>query len=257
MRPLFRTALTTALAALTPFAAIAHDIAIFPEWNGDALGVDVRYGHPEDYQPIAAEKLYRFDVRAPGAPARSWRKDLKLDAMDLRMTRKPDWDTGTGITLLTAQYDNGYWSKDDAGDTVNTSRITHPKTSMASHNVKFGKALVATGPTHAGFDQVVGHKLELIPLADPLAVKTGALLPVAVRYNGRPLAGAGVEIGDSVTGVPEDRIPRYTTDAKGIAQVPIGPSGWAVLGVDHEERSPTPKLADKEKYTATFVFRVQ
>ena len=71
MRPLFRTALTTALAALTPCAAIAHDIVIFPEWNGDALVVDVRYGHAEDYQPIAAEKLYRFDVRAPGAPARS------------------------------------------------------------------------------------------------------------------------------------------------------------------------------------------
>ena len=82
------------------------------------------------------------------------------------------------------------------------------------------------------------------------------MLPVAVRFNGKPLVGAGVEVGDSVTGIPEDKIARYRTDAKGVARVPIGKTGWTVVGVDHEEKSPLPRLADQEKYTATLVFQL-
>ena len=74
--------------------------------------------------------------------------------------------------------------------------------------------------------------------------------------DGKPYAGAGVEIGDSVTALPEEKIVRYRADARGVARVPIGRSGLQVLGVDHEEKSPTPALADKEKYTATLVFRL-
>ena len=242
--------------ALMMGAASAHDIVVFPEWRDGTLAIDVRYGHAEDYQPIVPDKLYRFEAIAPGGVAQDWRAALKADAMDLRMTRSPDWPVGAGVALLVAEYDNGYWSKNASGATVNTSRLNNPKTTMASHNLKYGKALVATGPVHAGFDRVLGQKLELIPLADPLALKAGDTLPVAVRFNGKPLVGAGVEIGDSVTGIPEEKIARYETDAKGVARVPIVKTGWAVVGVDHEEKSPLPRLADKEKYTATLVFRL-
>ena len=236
--------------------AHAHDIVVFPEWSNGTLAVDVKYGHPEDYQPIVPDKLYRFEAVAPGGAAHDWRAALKPDAMDLKTSRAPDWKPDAGIAMLVAEYDNGYWSKNPAGVTVNTSRVNNPKTPMASHNLKYGKALVATGTAHGGFDRVVGQKLELIPMADPFALKVGDKLPVAVRFNGKPLVGAGVEIGDSVTAIPEEKIVRYRTDAKGVAQVPIGGAGWSVVGVDHEERSPLPQLADKEKYTATLVFRL-
>ncbi len=245
-----------AAASASALPALAHDIVIFPEWKDGAVVVDVKYGHPQDYQPIAFEKLYSFAAVEPGKAAQSWRDKLKLDGMDLKMTQKPAWRADSGVMLLTAQYDNGYWSKNEDGKTVNTSKITYPKSATGSHNLKYAKALVASGASHAGFDAVVGHKLELIPLADPLTLKVGDKLPVAVRFNGKPLAGAGVEIGDSVTAIPEERIPRFKTDAKGVALVPIGKAGWEVVGVDHEEKSPTPRLADKEKYTATLVFRL-
>lgn len=244
------------LLAVTATAAAAHDILVFPDWKDGQLAADIRYGHPADYQPIVPDKLFAFEAIAPGGAAQDWRSTLKLDAMDLKMMQAPGWKPDAGIALLTAQYDNGYWSKNAAGVTVNTSRVNNPKTAMASHNMKYGKAIVATSPTHSGFDRIVGHKLELIPKRDPLAMKVGDVLPVEVRFNGKPLVGAGVEIGDSVTAVPEDKIARYRTDAKGVAMVPIGKAGWEVLGVDHEEKSPTPRLADHEKYTATLVFRL-
>lgn len=246
-----------ALAALVVVTnGRAHDIVVFPEASDGTIKVDVKYGHPQDYQPIAAEKLYRFDAMGPTGSPQSWRSALKLDAMDLKMSQRPNW-TDAGVTVLAAQYDNGYWSKNDAGETVNTSRLANPKTTMASHNLKFGKALVATGPKHDGFDRVVGHKLELVPMTDPFDVKVGDRLPVLVRLNGKPYAGAGVEIGDSITAMPENEITRYKTDAKGVALVPIGKSGWQVIGVDFEEKSPQQRLADQEKYTATLVFKTR
>ena len=254
-----KTLVTTTLAVLltgAPCATLAHDILVFPEWNDGTLSIDVKYGHPEDYQAITSEKLFRFDAVTPAGNRVNWHSKLKLDGLDLKTMQRPDWNTADGVTVLAAQYDNGYWSKNEAGETVNTSRLSYPKTTMASHNIKFGKALVATGPQHRGFDRVIGQKVELVPMVDPFSLKVGDTLPVAVRLNGKPYVGAGVEIGDSVTAIPEEKIARYKTDAKGIAQVPIGKPGWQVLGVDHEEKSPLQKLADKEKYTATLVFRL-
>ena len=245
------------LSCSIPCAALAHDIVVFPAWTDGALSVDVKYGHPEDYQAITSEKLFRFDAVTPAGTRVNWHDKLKLDGLDLKTTQRPDWNVAEGVTILVAQYDNGYWSKNELGETVNTSRLSYPTTTMASHNVKFGKALVATGPQHKGFDRVIGHKVELVPMVDPFTLKVGGVLPVAVRLNGKPYVGAGVEIGDSVTAVPEEKIARYKTDAKGIAQVPISKTGWQVLGVDHEERSPLQKLADKEKYTATLVFELR
>ena len=252
------TAVIASFAAILASPASAHDIVILAEWHDGAVQVDVKYGHPEDYQPIVADKLYRFGAFEPGRPEQSWRSGLAIDAMDLRMKRAPSADPASGVTLLTAQYDNGYWTKNDTGEMVNTGRPNNPKSTVASHNLKYGKALVATGPDHAGFDRVVGHRLELVPKRDPFTLAAGDALPVLVLFDGRPLAGAGVEIGDAVTGIAEDRIARYRTDRHGVAMVPVGPKGaseWAVLGVDHDEASQLRALADREKYTATLVFR--
>ncbi|MGI9024318.1 MAG: hypothetical protein ACR2GP_01850, partial [Burkholderiaceae bacterium] len=144
-----------ALTAITRPAA-SHDIVIFPEWKD---GVDVKYGHPQDYQPIFIDKLYSFGAIEPGKAMQNWRDQLKLDGIDLKTTQKPAWDTNAGVVLLAGQYDNGYWSKNEDGKTVNTSKITFPKSAMGSHNLKYAKALVASGSSHAGFDKVVGHKL--------------------------------------------------------------------------------------------------
>ncbi len=251
-RTLPHLAVVTLLASSCS-AALAHDIVVFPERDGDAISVRVRYGHPDDWQPIAKEKLYAFAAYGADGDDRSWRKRLVLDGMDLKAGER----SGTaGATLFAAQYDNGYWSKDADGESVNTSRRQNPRAAAGSHNLKYAKALVAGGADHAGFDRVVGHKLELVPRRDPLAAKPGDTLPVAVFFNGKPLPGAAVEIGDSITALPEEKIARYKADANGVARIPIAKGGWAVIGIDHEERSPTPALATLEKYTATFTFRV-
>jgi hypothetical protein len=54
-----------------------------------------------------------------------------------------------------------------------------------------------------------------------------------------------------VAAIPE-RKSRYETDIKGIAQVPIGKTGW--FGVDDEDRSPRPKRSDKKSTPRLWCF---
>lgn len=103
---------------------------------------------------------------------------------------------------------------------------------MAS--VKFAKGLARAGGDDALFGRRIGHLLELVPQKNPLALKAGETLPVLVLYDGKPLEGAGVEIGNLVDKLPEERIKRYPTDAAGIAQVPLRPRGINTLAVDVE-----------------------
>lgn len=98
-------------------------------------------------------------------------------------------------------------------------------------SLKFAKALPPRAPV-GEYKQEAGHLLELIPQADPLTLAAGAKLPVLVKLAGKPMTDAALEVSDLVTALPEDKIPRYATNAQGIAMVPIRAKGMTVLVVD-------------------------
>jgi nickel transport protein len=52
----------------------------------------------------------------------------------------------------------------------------------------------------------------------------------------------------------EKDIPRYKTDAQGIASIPLTRSGPYLLVVDHELAPAHPELAAKDRYNATLSF---
>ena len=78
-----------------------------------------------------------------------------------------------------------------------------------------------------------------------------------VLFRGKPLAGAEVERGDGVTAVAEKDIPRFKTDAEGIASVPIVRAGPHLLVIDHKSTpSTTPDQATADLYNSTLWFFV-
>jgi len=121
-------------------------------------------------------------------------------------------------------------------------------------SVKFAKAL--TGPD-APWQNVLGHDLEIVPLSDPDKVTPGQALRLKVLFRGKPLSGADIERGDGVTPVPEKDIPRFATDADGIASVPIVRAGPHLLVIDYKVTpSATPDQAASDLFNATFWFSV-
>ena len=62
---------------------------------------------------------------------------------------------------------------------------------------KFAKTYVVAGQPTAIFNQPLGLKIEIVPLADPAVLKPGSTLPVQLLYNGKPLADVQMEIATS------------------------------------------------------------
>jgi nickel transport protein len=117
---------------------------------------------------------------------------------------------------------------------------------------KFAKAL--TGPD-APWENVLGHDLEIVPLSDPDKTQPGHILRVKVLFHGKPLSGIDVEQGDGMTAVADHDIPRFATDADGIASIPVVKAGPHLLVVDHRVTpSATPDHAEADLFNATFWF---
>jgi hypothetical protein len=110
---------------------------------------------------------------------------------------------------------------------------------------QYGKSVKALlrvpGGPSAGWDRVLGHRLELVPLDDPFGTPIGRTLRVRVLFRGAPLAGARVgwqfpSDGDEPNG-------HARTGADGVVHVPISRSGPMSLRLTHMTR---PRAEDHE-----------
>jgi uncharacterized GH25 family protein len=116
------------------------------------------------------------------------------------------------------------------------------------------KALLAVGgerPT-SGHERVLGLTLEIVPERSPYALHAGDELPVVLRYEGKPLAGALVMAlhasGETAAAI--------RSDASGRVRVPLSRSGaWLVKAV-HMVPAPAGTDADWESIWASLTFEL-
>lgn len=238
----------------------AHDVWItFLPGLNDSLRAVINHGHPGDRKAPDPDKLFELRVVGPDGWERPVRPEgipQMLEGIPVLVTPLLDTKGETGTWLVAARYDNGYWVKTDYGHR-NTSKVEFPSASESLHSMKFAKALIFSGtstPSVSG--RVLGHRLELVPLDDPFAVPMGSRLRVRVLFEGKPLAGVGVEIGDGRTPKKESEIARYLSNREGVAEVPIVKAGLQVVVVDYFAPSPHPGLAEKDLLVATLSFTI-
>ena len=251
-----RLALLLGLAVFAGWAANAaraHDLVLLPQGDG---AVVIRFGHPGEYEPADLPRLVRLDAYPEGQA----RAVSLLEAKPMRTG--VDWleenlsqcTGGHAVGMVTGEYDNGYWISVAPGKYFNTSRVVLPAGKDAGHYLKFGKGLFpAVGED---FNRVVGQQLEIIPQRDPFKVKPGEKLPVKVIFEGKPLAGAGVEIGDGKTRMKEEDIPRYQTDRDGVVELPISHGGLQLIAIDHQTAPLHPDLCNHDDYSASLAFLI-
>ena len=232
----------------------AHDLWLTTEGGANARRVVVNYGHPRDRPPTAADKILDL-VAITG--------DKRLSLMDglvagsfhgAPIVQSKTFPDG-GRTLLAARYDNGYWVKIGENLYRNASNRMAPNAIDSLWSAKFAKAVTGAD---APWSTVIGHDLEIVPLADPATVRPHENLRVRVLFRGQPLAGAEVERGDGLTPVKEDELPRFKTDADGVATIPLPKAGPVLLAIDHRVApSETPDLAAMDLYNATLWFALR
>lgn len=114
------------------------------------------------------------------------------------------------------------------------------------------KLLLQVGGKAEGWGRVVGHKLEIVPLQNPAALKAGDSLPVRVLFGGKPLARGPLTVYSRAGGKVSAGV--VSLDDKGEASVPLR-AGPTLLRLVHMWRGDG-KEADWESAWAALSFEV-
>jgi nickel transport protein len=151
------------------------------------------------------------------------------------------------VAVFGVTFDNGFWTEKADGEWVNEGKSKHPGAKSAGHYIKHVvsvvKPLQKTGTP-------IGHALEILPLADPLALKVGDELKVRVLLKGKPLADAEI-IGEYTT---DPDVKSAKTDANGEATIKVRNFGLNVLVTDYTEKLSGNPDADQIGHNASLSF---
>jgi len=250
--PRFRTLATLGCVAATS-CIYAHEVTLFPVVSADSITVAARYGDPGQYEKIYKIRLLSLETISPEGETSSILPMVKTEPDELSLISMSHLKGGAGGTwTLASTYDNGFYVHATDGHAIATTLADYPAAIDSAHYFKFSKALLHIGQSSKGFDRVLGHRLELIPNADPFAAAVGGSLPVTVYFEGKPLANATVEIGDDKSAA---RSPEQKTDSKGVVQVPVDHRGWYRLAVTCRAPSKYPGLFKFDDLNASLVFQ--
>ena len=234
--------------------AHAHDLVLIPVGPS---GLTLEFGHPGEYQVPDSDRLIHLNawligggnpVSILGGITKSIGGHTTLDIRS--------FTAGHAAALVWGEYDNGYWVTLPGDRHFNTSKLHMPNSIDSGAFYKFGKALLPAASASGAFDHKLGQRLEIVPTRDPFKSRPGGKLPVEVLYLGKPLPGIGVEIGDGLTKMREEEIPRYKTDIHGIALLPIRKAGLQIVAVDYRTAPRFPELSNHDDYGASLVFSI-
>jgi uncharacterized GH25 family protein len=254
--------LLTLALSLVAFAASAraHDTWLETNTNvirtGDAVYVDLKLGnHGNEHRDfklaskITLDKL-TLDVVLPDDS----RVDLKPELIDVGYTPKEGYWTGKFVATQPGLYIAAH-SMDSV---VNHGR---PVRSIRSAKVCFvvSSTLDRVSRDNPGFDKVLGHALEIVPVKNPVTpMGPGQDISVRVLLKGKPLADARVSFvprADTLSEGFDDRYERKT-DAEGLATITPKTGDRFLVVVHHRDETEKTSEYDLTQYAATLTVLV-
>lgn len=230
---------TTILAGTLSLGAgavptLAHDL-----WVGEQNGrYEVLNGHGQETQPYAAATIK--NVRAYGVDGKERPATISTDSGRIVIAK------GRGIAAITALQNEGFWSLTPDGYKPAPKNMLK-EVVESSYNLNFTKTLFVWSDV---FTKPLGMPFEIVPLKDPLALKPGDKLPIEVRYEGKPLDGVLVDVGD-----PDGL--REMCDAQGRIEVTIGVRGRQTISAYHSFPYKNAAEADEQALVTNLTFTVK
>ena len=237
----------------TPVAALAHDTWVQTNSSivrtGDVVHIDLMLGnHGNGHRDFKiAGKLSLEGATLELIDPEGKHFDLKERLVD------------TGYTPQ-----EGYWTARFEPTKPGLYTIAHRSDRVMSYaperSVKCGKAFFVASTsldrvpaTDSGFDQTLGHELEIVPLLNPVTpMGPGSPLKVRLLYKGKPLAG------ERLSFIPRGATPqpgmdaRYerTTDARGEATFNPNEANYYLM-VAHKSEPTQGGMLDSKPYELT------
>lgn len=161
-----------------------------------------------------------------------------------------------GIYVISATVHPGFVSRTTQGYKMGPKTGLDKVISCFHYDIRTSTSIRVGNPMDVAVPGT-GDPLEILPLASPFDLKTGADFPVKVLFNGKPLAGAKVSATYAgFSDKPNVFAQTVETAEDGTAVIKITHGGHWMISVTHEIPYPDPKECDTNKYNVTMTFDV-
>ena len=255
-------------SAIMPLTASAHSIWInMSNWN-PSFGYEnkawstmyIGWGHRFQVDGFTNRQTFDFiDLITPDGK----REKVELDYEGISASELSRTEEGAYVLSLTrkpsvyntyrenGQIKRGYGNRSDFPNVIDSLRTQ-----------QFSTAHFRVGRRVSGYKpQPAGNVLELLPLEDPYAADKnyiGALLPVQLLFDGKPVPYEQVTATYAGFSSSDAMAERLLTDKDGIAYVRITHWGEWLLKAKAERPASEKfaKIADKEVYYTTVTFEI-
>lgn len=152
--------------SISPNIASAHEFIIVPEdWKNYQVGQEV---------PLSVFSTHVF-VRSEELEDEGY-TELSYQGGKLPLTANQNWLT----------YDSKVKLQGDGAAVISGRRL--PMLYQNTQYEKFAKLILPVAGKTKGFDAVQGHRLELVPISNPLEAKVGDEIGFRVLLDGKPAA---------------------------------------------------------------------
>jgi len=217
--------------------AFAHHLWV--EKEGDKFRI--AWGHPpkiDPYDPERIKGITAFDKKGETVAFE------RIDEKDqVYLSTKAD------ISMIILSFEGGYLVSTPDGK----KRLTKREAQKAGfqvidsfYSLQLAKSLFSYTDV---LTKPVGMKFEIVPMKNPLLLKTNELLPVKVLFDGKPMEGVAIDIG-AHKGVGK-------TSKEGIANIKITGQGMQVILAKYRIATKYNSDADYLSYTTVLTFEVK
>jgi uncharacterized GH25 family protein len=248
--------------ALAPLSS-AHDLWIEPSSFrpavGERISVSLRVGQnlAGDPVPRIPPFIDRFVLRSrSGELPIPGRSGMDPAGIVLVSDLGPQWigyqSTPYPMTTDAAKFES-YLEEEGLGRII--AERARRKQSSAPGQERFyrcAKSLLdPAGDSPAVVDSPLGFTLELVPRANPYALRAGDRLPIALTFRGKPIAN--VLVVAMRKEAPAQAV-RARTDAQGRATLTLNDEGFWLIKAVHMEAAPAGAGVDWESWWASMTF---
>jgi uncharacterized GH25 family protein len=239
-RPARALPLTVALLLAAAAVASAHDMFVKPERFRVAEGADVLVRlvngtFTKSENSIARDRLADVSVVSPAGRARvdtaAWSVAGDTSTFRVRTAGAGTYVIGVStrpniIGMSGAQF-AAYLKEDGIPDELARRRREGTLADSAHERYsKHVKALLQVGATPSDdYATVLGYPAEIVPLANPYALKPGATLRVRLLVDGAPARDVYVQYGGRTAAGARIAQRGTRSDGSGIARIPLAGRG--------------------------------
>lgn len=263
MRAIFKMCLS-AFAAFCILAASAkaHTAWVMAEKaeQGEDGIVILGYGHEFPIpEPIAPERAKIFRTPELIAPDGT-RTTLKASDESHRFTTGVPLVEGTYLVL--GEYQPTFWTMTRSEGSQMVPKNEAKGSVVSSYRFStYAKSIVNVGNAAATelIQKPVGTVLEIVPLANPAAVKVGDRMKVQVLFEGKPLAGTWVYglTEEFAPGLHDAKAFANKTDKSGCVEFVAWKTGMWQLEVNHRIDLEDKTTHDYDEMSAKLSFEIK